>query len=95
MPEATVVLGRELTKIYEEVIKFKAKDYPKDIKERGEFSILISVDKKYNDYNKVTDFDHKAGEPRKIAAILANYLKIKPKNAYNLLIKLKEENNKE
>ena len=95
MPEATVVLGRELTKIYEEIIRFKAKDYPKELKEKGEFSLLIMLDKKYNDYNKEANFDQKAGEPRKIAAILANYLKIKPKEAYNLLIKLKEENSKE
>jgi 16S rRNA (cytidine1402-2'-O)-methyltransferase len=95
MPDAIIVLGRELTKIYEEIIRFKAKDYPREIKEKGEFSILIIIDKKYSDYNKVANFDSKAGEPRKIAAILANYLKIKPKDAYNLLIKLKEDNSKE
>ncbi len=94
MPEATIVIGRELTKIHEEIIKFKAKDYPSEIKEKGEFTVLISFDKKYSNNNKVNDFDPTAGEPRKVASILANYLKIKPKEAYNLLIKLKEENTK-
>jgi len=95
MPEATVVIGRELTKIHEEIIKFKAKDYPKDIKEKGEFTVMLMFDKKYNNNNKVSDFDPNTGEPRKVASILANYLKIKQKDAYKLLIKLKEENNKE
>jgi len=90
MPEAIVVLGRELTKIHEEVLKFQAQNYPKDIKEKGEFTVLVDIDKKYNDTNKEADFDQKNGEPRKVATILANYLKIKPKEAYNLLIKLKE-----
>lgn len=92
MPEATLVIGRELTKIYEEILKFKAKEYPKDIKEKGEFTVLLSFDKKYNNNNKVSDFDPKTGEPRKIASMLANYLNIKPKEAYNLLIELKEKN---
>lgn len=95
MPEATIVIGRELTKIHEEILKFKAKDYPKEIKEKGEFTVLISFDKKYSNNNKVNDFDPSTGEPRKVASILANYLKIKPKEAYNLLIKLKEENTNE
>jgi len=95
MPEATIVIGRELSKIYEEILKFKAKDYPKDLKEKGEFTVLLCFDKKYNNNNKVADFDPRTGEPRKIASILANYLNIKPKDAYNLLIKLKESNLKE
>jgi len=95
MPESIVVIGRELTKIYEEILKFKAKDYPKDIKEKGEFTVLLKFDKKYNNNNKVSDFDPSTGGPRKVASILANYLNIKPKEAYNLLIKLKEENTKE
>jgi 16S rRNA C1402 (ribose-2'-O) methylase RsmI len=92
MPEATIVIGRELTKIHEEIIKFKAKDYPRDIKEKGEFTVILSFDKKYNNNNKLPDFDPSTGEPRKVASILANYLKIKQKDAYKLLIKLKEEN---
>ena len=95
MPETTVVIGRELTKIHEEVLRFKAVDYPKDIKEKGEFTLLIKLDKKYNNIDKVNDFDSRTGEPRKIASQLANYLNIKPKDAYNLLIKLKEEHFKE
>jgi 16S rRNA (cytidine1402-2'-O)-methyltransferase len=95
MPEETVTIGRELTKIHEEILQFKAKDYPGDLKEKGEFTVLIRLNKKYNDNDKVTDFDHETGEPRKVASMLANYLKIKPKDAYNLLIKLKEEYIKE
>ncbi len=95
IPDTTVVLGRELTKIYEEVLKFKAKDFPRELKEKGEFCILTYIDKKFNDNNKEADFNNRSSEPRKIAAILANYLKIKPKEAYNMLVELKEKvNNK-
>jgi len=94
-PTSTVVLGRELTKIYEETIRFEAQNYPKDIKERGEFTLLVTPGKKPIEIEKFTVFDPAKNEPRKIASILANYLNIKQKKAYDLLVKLKTEHKME
>ncbi|MFH1222939.1 MAG: SAM-dependent methyltransferase, partial [Pseudomonadota bacterium] len=90
-PNSIVVLGRELTKVHEEVLRFEARNYPKNVTPKGEFTLAINPDKKLIKNNKVTTFRDTAGEPRKIASMLANYLNLDQKKAYTLLAKLKNE----
>lgn len=90
-PNSSVVLGRELTKVYEEVIHFEAHAYPQDLKEKGEFVIAVAPPKNTNKNNMVDISEEGKNEPRKIAAIIGNYLNIKQKDAYDLLVKLKNE----
>ena len=76
------------------MIRFEAQNYTKvlgGIKEKGEFTLAIKPDKKTIKNDKIGVFDTTRNEPRKIAAILANYLNLKPKEAYDLLVDLKNE----
>lgn len=44
LPEANVVVSRELTKTFQSVYRFKARDIPENIEYRGEFVILVRHD---------------------------------------------------
>lgn len=91
-PNADIVIGRELTKIHEEIIKFKASCVPNKIMEKGEFTIIVKSSVKKSNKNKLVEQNNNfKSETKKLAASLANYLNIKTKDAYSLLIKLKED----
>jgi 16S rRNA (cytidine1402-2'-O)-methyltransferase len=91
-PDADVIIGRELTKIHEEVIRFKASSLPGKIMEKGEFTVLVQPSIKKTNKNKLVNknMDSKS-ETKKLAIILANYLDLQVKDAYSLLVKLKED----
>ncbi|MEI6079384.1 MAG: 16S rRNA (cytidine(1402)-2'-O)-methyltransferase [bacterium] len=91
-PMADIVIGRELTKIHEEILRFKASNQPERIMDKGEFTVLVKPSVKKSNKNNLMNksWDSKS-ETKKTAAILANYLNIQAKEAYTLLIKLKEE----
>ena len=90
-PKAEIVIGRELTKLHEEIIKFKASEYPEKISDRGEFTIAVLPDqKKANKIKLVEKNPDSRSETKKLAVLLANYLDLQVKDAYSLLIKLKE-----
>jgi 16S rRNA (cytidine1402-2'-O)-methyltransferase len=90
-PEASVVIGRELTKIHEEIIRFKASTPPDKITDKGEFTVLIQPKNKKSNKNRLVNknMDSKS-ETKKLAILLANYLNLQVKEAYSMLIKLKE-----
>ncbi|MEI6092076.1 MAG: 16S rRNA (cytidine(1402)-2'-O)-methyltransferase [bacterium] len=92
-PNTEIVIGRELTKIHEEIIKFKASTPPSKIMEKGEFTIIVkSSAKKSNKNRLVNENNDSKSETKKLAVSLANYLNIQTKDAYSLLVKLKENN---
>jgi 16S rRNA (cytidine1402-2'-O)-methyltransferase len=95
-PLSQVVIGRELTKIHEEFIRFKASDIPK-IELRGEFTVGVRGYKRdiKRDMEKDELEKQNKNEAKKISEILANYLGIKSKEAYNILNKIKKELEKE
>jgi len=88
--KAELVLGRELTKSFEELKKIKLDQELVDIKEKGELVLVVLPSKKSNNINKVFDINHDLGEARQISKILANYLNIDQKKAYSMLVQLKE-----
>jgi len=95
-PNAEIVIGRELTKLHEEIIKFKASECPDKISDRGEFTIAVHPDpKKANKIKLVEKNTGTRSETKKLAVLLANYLDLNAKDAYSLLIKLKESSSSE
>ena len=84
-----LVIGRELTKIHEEVIKIKHEEKLIELKEKGEFVIFISPAKKHNNINKVTKITEDPKDTRDLSKLLANYLNIEQKKAYSILLDLK------
>lgn len=79
-----VVIGRELTKIYEEIIKFKINNIP-EITFKGEFVVVLN-----SPILKHKDIEFKNLNANKIAYILSKYLNISKDKAYKELVKLKE-----
>lgn len=89
-PKAEIVVGRELTKLHEEIFKIKADDNIIEIKQKGEFVLVIKPSKKALKNNKVSDFLNETQDTRSLSKLLANYLNIKQKEAYKVLMELKE-----
>ncbi len=94
-PDSEIVIGRELTKMHEEILKIKpGKSVPK-IKEKGELVLVVKPSKKPIKNNKVDNIDDISQDTRGLSKILASYLNIKQKEAYDILIDLKnKESNK-
>jgi 16S rRNA (cytidine1402-2'-O)-methyltransferase len=87
-PEAQIIIGRELTKINEEILRFKALELP-NIKEKGEITVVVDPSGKPNKNNMVEEnFEHKS-KTKELSILLAKYLNLNNKEAYNLLVELK------
>jgi 16S rRNA (cytidine1402-2'-O)-methyltransferase len=84
--EINIVLGREITKKFEEILFFNIKNIP-EIKEKGEFVILVETKKK-----KIKKIKKEINSTSDLAKNLANYLNISKDKAYKFLINLKEKN---
>lgn len=81
-----IVLGRELTKKFEEVLFFDLNNIP-EIKEKGEFVVLVETKQTKNKVNI-----KEVNSTSDLAKNLANYLNITKDKAYKILINLKENN---
>ena len=90
-PDSQFLIGREISKIHEDIFKFSAKNYSlisHRIKQKGEYSVII---KNTNNINKEASFPAEIKGSSDLSKILSNYLKIDRKKAYNLLLELKEK----
>lgn len=75
-----ITITRELTKIYEEIIRFDSSTVDHEFKELGEYTVQV----KLPSFKKQIKND-------KLSVQLANYLNISSKDAYKLLNKLKKD----
>ncbi len=85
-----IVIGRELTKIHEEILVLNPGEKLDEIKEKGEFVIAIQPSIKSNKNNKVNVSGGNSEDTRGLSKLLANYLNINQKEAYSVLLELKE-----
>jgi 16S rRNA (cytidine1402-2'-O)-methyltransferase len=94
-PDAEIVIGRELTKINEEILRFKAKIAP-FIKEKGEISVAVNPSGKAIKNNILNQTPEHKSMTKDLSVLLAKYLNLNNKDAYNLLLELKtkSQNNK-
>lgn len=79
-PDAVICTSRELSKIYEEILRFDANSVPSLI-EKGEYTVSVKLN------HKTINVDSSDKLPKQ----LATYLGIETKLAYKLINKLKEE----
>lgn len=106
IPEAQVVAVRELTKLYEEVYRFKASDWPKvseNFKAKGEFVVLFRLENKaQNSSSKgqnlskeiedLTDKYLSKPSPKALARLLASIKGAKVQDIYDTLNSLSPKN---
>ena len=89
-PGAEMIIGRELTKMHEEILRIKPGQEIQKIMEKGEFVLTILPSKKPLKNNKESDLENDLDDTRSLSKILASYLNLKQKEAYNILIDLKK-----
>lgn len=89
-PNAQVILGRELTKINEEIVRFKASEAT-SIKEKGEITVAVIPSGKANENNKIEEKPAHKSMTKDLAVLLANYLNLNNKESYKLLLDLKNK----
>ncbi len=95
LPESEVAIGRELTKTFETIHRFKAKDYQSisaDIVEKGEFTIAFHCEKQSGvSSSKITKLAteclERNGHPKTVSKLLAAILGIDQKEVYKSLSK--------
>jgi 16S rRNA (cytidine1402-2'-O)-methyltransferase len=94
-PDAHVVVARELTKMFESVYRFEAKDWEHvkaQIEYRGEFIILYSRDRKDKQLqtqeivNLAQTVLEKKGRSKELSKLLAELLQMNAKDVYSQLL---------
>lgn len=90
VPEADVVVARELTKSFETFHRFKARDYEKEeITYKGEFVLLVHISGQVMTGNKITELAEgvlaSGGKPKDVAKLIAEILGRKSKDIYQEL----------
>lgn len=89
-PNIAVVVTKELTKTFESVYRFQAKDYQQaDIDYRGEFTILVYQEAKNLQSSELTSLAQeildKGNKPKLVAKLLAEILDKNTKDIYQQL----------
>lgn len=87
-PGAEIVIGRELTKMNEEILRFKARSAP-FIKEKGEISVVVNPSGKLIRNELLNNTPEHKSMTKDLSVLLAKYLNLNNKDAYNLLLDLK------
>jgi 16S rRNA (cytidine1402-2'-O)-methyltransferase len=90
LPESDVVVTKELTKTFESIYRFKAKDWPQvEIDYRGEFTILVHQDQKVVSSSGLKtialEILNKGAKPKLVAKLVAEVLDQNTKDIYNQL----------